>query len=346
MNGTRTRTAGFTIIELLVVVAIIGVLVGMLLPAVQNAREASRRASCVNNLKQMGLAFHSYADSNGRFPASYGWNDPAIADPAGSSWIYKKAWGWGAWLLPQLEEQGLADTLGVCTREFDEALPGNNSADWPAAELAAMQTPISTYLCPSDVSPSLINTAADFCHSNGPDSHKPAKSNYAGVFGYQFPNFYPWYLWHPWYAAQQGTCHWQTGVKLKDVTDGLSKTFLVGERGWSHQAAYWVGVGAVHDEDEWGAPKAVGRNFLFKLNAPLVDRYYQAFSSMHPGGGNFLLSDGGVRFVDDAINFADGLQTDGSPSGWWTAWADLDKSTIGVYQRLGCRNDGQPVGDF
>lgn len=348
MDGPRSGRSGFTIIELLVVIAIIGVLVGLLLPAVQTAREAARRSACTNNLKQIGLAFHNHAEAHGRFPAAYGWNDPAIKASPGFEWYFQqyKAWSWGAWLLPSLEEQALADTLGVFSREFHEALPGNEASAWPAPELAAIRTPLTVYLCPSDPSGELINTAADFSQPGGPDIAKPARSNYAGVYGHQYSNWWPHI--DPKHATQQGLCRGGRGVALKDATDGLSKTFLVGERASTHQAAYWAGVGYVFSEAADSTPKAVGRTFLFKLNCPLLgnDRYYSAFSSLHPGGGNFVFGDGSVRFIQDSIDFRDGLQTDGSPSGWWTAWASLDKSTLGIYQKLGCRDDGQPVADF
>ena len=136
---------------------------------------------------------------------------------------------------------------------------------------------------------------------------------------------------------------------MKDAIDGLSKTMLVGERASVHQAAYWAGVAYVYGEAADSTPKTVGRTFLFKLNCPLLgnDRYYSAFSSLHPNGANFLFGDGSTRFIEDSIDFNDGWDTYyGSPSGWWTSWADLDKSSIGVYQRLGCRDDGQPAGDF
>jgi prepilin-type processing-associated H-X9-DG protein len=206
--------------------------------------------------------------------------------------------------------------------------------------LAAIRTPIDGYLCPSDPAPSKINDTIDFCHSGGPDTTKPAMSNYAGVYAYQYSN---------WGASptagvpqHQGAMRGQQGTRMAEITDGTSNTFAVGERGYTHQAAYWVGVGNVNSEAGWSSPKAVGRVFLFRPNPPILNRYYSAFSSQHPGGLNFVYCDGSVHFIPDTINFNNGAGN----NGWAVPWGNVDKTTIGVYQRLGARNDGQPVGEF
>ena len=336
-RASRSARTGFTLIELLVVIAIIAILIALLLPAVQQAREAARRMSCKNNLKQIGVAMHNFHDTYQELPAGYGFNDIANA----ANWT--KAWGWGARILPFIEQENLYNLLGVGTREFDQALPGNNSSSWPADMVAAIRTPIAIYRCPSDITPGDINTSVDFCHSGGPDSTKPAVSNYVGVYAYQYSN---------WNAAggiseKHGAIGAQEGTGFAEITDGTSNTFLVGERGWDHQAAYWVGVGNTNSEDAWSSPKVVGRSFLMKLNQPLTGRYYSAFSSYHPGGANFLLVDGSVRFISETIQFSNGLDLSGNPHHWSTTFSNIDKSTIGLYQRLGCRDDGQPLsGEF
>lgn len=330
------RKSGFTLVELLVVIAIIGVLVGLLLPAVQAAREAARRMSCSNNLKQLGLGLHLHHDVHQKLPPGYGFRRESDA----AAWT--KAWGWGAQILPFIEQTAMYETLGVGSREFNDALPGNDSSSWPAAELAAIRTTIPAFRCPSDVGEDINNTT-DFCHSGGPDDTKPATSNYVGV--YAFPSS----SWAPGMAtgassAMKGAFTPQEGLNFNAFLDGTSNTLLVGERGWSHEAAYWVGVGNTNSEAAWSSPKAIGRVFLFKLNSPLVGRYYSAFSSYHPGGAHFALADGSVRFITDSINSSDGLDTSGNPFAWWTGYGSIDKTTLGLYQKLGLRDDGQPIG--
>lgn len=326
------RKHAFTLVELLVVIAIIGVLVGLLLPAVQAAREAARRMSCGNNLKQVGLGLHMHHDTFNKLPAAYGFNQQANA----ANW--RKAWGWGARILPFIEQTAIYEQLQVGSKEFDQVMPGNNSATWPALPLEAMRTVIPTYRCPSDVSPD-INTSTDFCHSGGPDDTKPATTNYVGVYAFQFSN------WNAGGAPPKthGALQFQDGNNFNSIQDGLSNTLMVGERGWEHDAGYWVGVGNTNSEDAWSSPKVVGRVFLLKMNGPLVGRYYSSFSSYHQGGAHFLFADGSVHFLTDSIESDDGFDNAGNKTAWNTSYNNLNLTTIGVYQKLGMRDDGVTI---
>ncbi|MCZ2340848.1 MAG: DUF1559 domain-containing protein [Bacteroidales bacterium] len=327
------RKSGFTLIELLVVIAIIAVLIGLLLPAVQKVRESAARAKCTNNLKQLSLGLHAHHDAMGKLPPGYGFNKQSN----GANW--RKAWGWGARILPYIEQQALYDILGVGNREFNDVLPGNTSTSWPAAEVAAMRTPLSVFRCPSEINPNPINTSTDFCHSGGPDSTKPAISNYVGVYAHQYSN---------WNAPNdpnelRGVFTIQRGIALLSIVDGTSNTFMLGERGSQHGAGYWVGVGNTNDEASWSSPKVIGRVFLYKLNTPLTSRYYSAFSSYHQGGANFAFADGSVHFIRDSIDFNDGMTNSGTAVAWYDSYSSINKATLGVYQRLGCRDDSQPI---
>src|SRR5215831_11091079 len=128
-NPTRR---GFTLIELLVVIAIIAVLMALLLPAVQAAREAARRIQCVNNLKQMGIALHSYHEANNTFPMGYvSWNNANME-------LTSPGWGWAALLLSQLEQSSLYNAGNV------------NRAIEHVANATVRTTKLNVYICPSD----------------------------------------------------------------------------------------------------------------------------------------------------------------------------------------------------
>src|SRR5690242_2141557 len=132
----RFRRHGFTLIELLVVIAIIAVLIALLLPAVQSAREAARRAQCINNLKQIGLALHNYSDTTGAFPPG-GINDTGWA----GTW-----WDWLAFILPQMEQTPLYNAINFSLQNINQ--PNANAANDP--QVTVWRSVISSYLCPSD----------------------------------------------------------------------------------------------------------------------------------------------------------------------------------------------------
>jgi len=126
------RVAGFTLVELLVVVAILGILAGLLLPAVQTAREAGRRTACANNMRQIGLAIHHSHDHLSRFPA--GWMGDSADAPG---------WGWASKLLPQFDEQSLHDTIDFRRPIYDPAEPEQHASVRVGV--------LPTFRCPSDV---------------------------------------------------------------------------------------------------------------------------------------------------------------------------------------------------
>src|SRR5438132_1655199 len=130
----KTERDAFTLIELLVVIAIVGVLTGLLLPAVQKARESANRLKCQNNLKQIGLALHNYHDANRSFPPGYRASVPYYDGATDTT----PGWGWGAFILPFIEQ-------GNLDRQLNFNQPVQNSL--------VIQTMVKVYLCPSDFTP-------------------------------------------------------------------------------------------------------------------------------------------------------------------------------------------------
>ncbi len=171
------RSAGFTLIELLVVIAIIAILVALLLPAVQQAREAARRSSCKNNLKQLGLAVHNYHDTYRVLPPGYVTQENSV-DAGGNG--PRSGWAWNAYILPFMEQGPLYDILQ----------PGRTLASDAAATGAsatAMKQPLESFRCPSDVAPVLNSNANQRIHlptetgATTANSTEVASTNYLGV---------------------------------------------------------------------------------------------------------------------------------------------------------------------
>jgi len=146
MNSTLRRT-GFTLVELLVVIAIIAVLIALLLPAVQNAREAANRAQCQNNLKQLGLGLQNYHEIHRCFPPAY----------AASG--FNSGPGWGTFLLPFIEQEALA-------LQVPPGVPFWGGAQAVSTGLDGGQTPLSIFRCPSDTGPMLNPYQGNFAVSN------------------------------------------------------------------------------------------------------------------------------------------------------------------------------------
>jgi prepilin-type N-terminal cleavage/methylation domain-containing protein/prepilin-type processing-associated H-X9-DG protein len=305
----RSRSA-FTLVELLVVIAIIGILVGLLLPAVQAAREAARRMSCSNNVKQIALAMHNYESSHKKFP--FGWNTHGTL--------------WSAMILPYIEQGNLYNTL-----EFSE---WRNWSTNGTPNEAAGGVIIPTFRCPSlpiveqvtsnsgipnrvPISYRVVGannvTSDDWSTRPIPDTQAFERLNLNGMF----------------YACSATT--------FGSITDGTSNTFAIGE---SQTDPFFVKDGQGMDFWAIGSPQAdpcrcTGSNNGTEFSEAAGSTYMQmnlrlrdpgahgrlmelAFGSYHTGGAHFGMADGSVQFVSENIN----LET---------------------YRNLGSRNDGQVV---
>jgi len=286
----RSRS-GFTLVELLVVIAIIGVLVALLLPAVQAAREAARRASCVNNLKQLGLTIHNFHDTNSRMP----YNGDPVSNAGCCSAASRAEWSWIARSLPFLEQANLHSQLRVSQGGFP--------ADSISAPLLRNMPP--GLRCPSDPSDETFTNRAQ--HSG----IAVAGASYAGVSG----SNWAWgdYTYTPPGESNNGLddgngLFFRSDVKKRitfaKITDGLSNTFMVGEdvpmfnvhSGWSY-ANHANGTCAI--PPNVGVP--IGTPAGINSTAGNWPNVY-SFRSMHPGGLQFCKADGSVTFVPETID--------------------------------------------
>ncbi|WP_435017473.1 DUF1559 domain-containing protein [Tundrisphaera sp. TA3] len=298
MRTNHRRLRGFTLIELLVVIAIIAVLIALLLPAVQSAREAARRMQCTNNLKQIGLAIHNYADSTLVFPPGYisayklDGSDPGEAeDDIGPGW------GWGSMILPNLEQRAVFNAINF-------SITMTQTANTTAQTLR-----FNSYLCPSDGPKQLIPVRNE---ENTATVYTVASGNYVGCYG----------LGEVGEAPGRGTGMFYRNSRLgfRDVTDGSSQTFFVGER--SHDLSYVTWTGRAIGGWLFTTPSFEGGRNKFNPDPeesytmiigpiglehqPRTPNYPAAhvedYRSRHPGGVNFLFGDGSVRFIKDSIN--------------------------------------------
>jgi prepilin-type N-terminal cleavage/methylation domain-containing protein/prepilin-type processing-associated H-X9-DG protein len=302
------RSRGFTLVELLVVIAIIGVLVALLLPAVQAAREAARRMSCSNNLKQIALAMHNYADTHKVLPPGCIWIYPFVPPANINDAIDLGNWGWGAMILPFMEQGARQDIMQVLRVTMPTAVDN-------AASRAAMQQKIPSFRCPSDDSRFDLNSGRLFSGFSVL-LQQVATSNYVGVNASGHLRRDP----GPASGLANGILYMNRGSSFGDITDGTSNTAMVGERAWrfrtdaggnqEHRAGVVLGTRGARQNSEQGLADTLGCGF-FKLNftrfrpAPGGSQAdaRRTFSSRHPGGAMFAFADGSVTFVSETITF-------------------------------------------
>jgi prepilin-type N-terminal cleavage/methylation domain-containing protein/prepilin-type processing-associated H-X9-DG protein len=273
--GPPRRRAGFTLIELLVVIAIIAVLIALLLPAVQSAREAARRAQCVNNLSQIVIALQNYDSSHEMLP-------PGVVNPTGPISNAAKGYhhSWVVQILPYIEQANAFRKVDFKAGVYD------------LANSTVRQHSMQSFLCPSDWGPGgsggVAQTSYAACHN---DTEAPIDVTNKGVF----------YL--------------NSHTRYEDIPDGSSFTIFVGEKARTGLELGWMsgtratlrntgtpingGLGggavpippAVDDQDEAPAGGDDG-----------TGSYVGGFSSKHPGGANAAFGDGSVRFLKSSIS--------------------------------------------
>ena len=378
-TADRPQRPAFTLVELLVVIAIIGILIALLLPAVQAAREAARRSQCTNNLKQIGLAIHNYHDTHKCLPPSaVCYNNGTTGDnpPDG-----RAEWGWGTFILPFVEEKPLYDSLMVMDFRLNEVEAG---ATGGLVDGTLLQTPIEAYICPSGKSNptnewktnrQVNGTSAFLGTSNYVCNAGPGTS--ADTSGEGCGGLAPTGWMDRW--ATTGITE-QRHITFADIIDGTSNTFAAGERGDRCKGGVWAGPGGrngILGDDPYNAAgpavpdqfAAVSATCGVRLNGELTTAVFSdmpmrfdgncegGFSSEHPDGAVFALLDGSARFISDLIEFrpvfgwcmhvkrpidpADSSL--GNPLPDTSAGSSNPTNAPGVYQMLGMRDDGDPI---
>ncbi|MBN1909172.1 MAG: DUF1559 domain-containing protein [Pirellulales bacterium] len=300
----RSSTSGrraFTLVELLVVIAIIGILIALLLPAVQAAREAARRIQCGKNLKMIALAVNAYETAHKVFPPGRlgcdGKTSPTAYPAYCGNAVYPSGMAGTSTLvsiLPYMEMQTLFDLFDLSLGPWSDNIP----AAWTPANLAAVAQRPGAYVCPSDNAEPFTTFAA---HTG--DS-PVATGSYAMVLGSKGPPLYD----VPVKYENNGLFQYRIQFAVRDVTDGLSNTLCVGE------------VVDAHTQDSLNMWTAGFRNFsclrstVNPINTPpgmgTLDeswppvKWNAAFGSHHTGGAQFGFADGHVTFITDDIDLA------------------------------------------
>ena len=281
---TEQRKA-FTLLELLVTLAIVLILVSLVLPAVQRAREAARSARCLANLRQIGVALHSYYSTHQIWPCGWVLENPFEATDNG--------WGWLAMLLPQMDGRQLYNGLN-----FDRPV-------WSEANRTVRERLFEGFICPSDryVGPvPLVALRSRFGAAGATRSdeftgdeelvtmYRMGPSSYVGVFGPRDPDDVAYQ------PVSEGTFFLNSAVGAQHLFDGTSATVIVGERASFRLPGTWAGM---DPRDIEGPERVVG----FGAHSPSDPYADEAeFSSRHPGRVHFLFGDGGARAISITID--------------------------------------------
>jgi len=340
---TRARARGFTLIELLVVIAIIAVLIGLLLPAVQSAREAARRIQCVNNMKQLALGQHNYHSANNVFTTSQNF----AMDSTGQLPIHASS-GWRGTLLPYIEPQNLWNAYNTNLLVWD---PENMNT--------IIDTSVDAYHCPSD--PKVAQRFDVGPQFTSADVYMRFAS-YAGNNGVWFNYTRPaslavWPAMQTGASGTNGVMYQLSNVGINDITDGTSNTFLLAE--WAYgklspqdQACWHWWVGYKPGDSVLATMYPINPfNKCTNSGNAVADAYDLAAGSFHPGGANFAMCDGSVRFIKETINtspYNPGNCTITNIQGGNNAWSLIPigqpgYAPLGTYQALSTRNGGEVI---
>ena len=334
-HRTRPDRSGFTLVEVLVVITVIGILVALLLPAVQAARESARRIQCAANLKQLALACHNYADVYGTLPIGI----PQMYDPDPALNFFGPSQSIFVSMLGQLDQQPLFNAVNFSRSIF------------ASANSTIFATGLEVLWCPSDPS---IRMEVEYPFYEDPLKEKIRFSSYAGCTGIWYADLsdYP----DPMNPARvdqiNGLFTANRGIRFAEITDGTSQTMLLSERAHGlltgDDFRYW---------HWWADSVSVDTRFwtIFPMNPfrkipdtpeTYSSAYTSSASSFHPNGAYFAFADGSVRFLKDSI---DSWATD--DTGYPLGVSEDDQgffhvkpgTRLGIYQMLSTRAGNESI---
>jgi prepilin-type N-terminal cleavage/methylation domain-containing protein/prepilin-type processing-associated H-X9-DG protein len=297
-NWDRSARGAFTLVEVLVVISIIGVLLGLLLPAAMRVREAANQTTCRNNLHNIGIALLTYDDTKGHLPPAYEFDEyfperlvvgemQEYEYGEASKWepmITAPGWGWGAFLLPYIEQSAMAD-------QFNWKKPIEHKYNEHIRKFVC-----KTYVCPSDRNTGIFLVLSQLNKPIG----EFATNSYASCYGTggsigELP------------AKGDGLFYRNSKHKISKIPDGASTTLAIGERGASLCQATWLGAISeatvrshptapiFHAAVEEPSTAVMARTGWYPLNSHYTEVY--DFFSPHPATGNFVFADGAVRSI-------------------------------------------------
>lgn len=271
----RSWRRGFTVVEVLTVMAVVVIATVLVLPAIQRSRADARETRCKYHLKQIGLALHNYHETYVTFPP--GWTN-GHSEPAPD-----KRFGWVSAALPFLDQIRLYNEL-----DFDE--PNETSQ-------ALLKTALPVVRCPSDPTPAVNSLRGSW-----------GTANYSGNFGSEpLPRWAPsdysgfWPGQSPTPTTASGLFYLNSRVRIRDIRDGTVNTIMVGERCVDSRAGLWFGVRGNEFEDDQVTDCSPGNE---------INSGDSGYSSFHGGGANFLLVDGSVNFISEDIDSREGTGRD------------------------------------
>lgn len=334
--ASNFHSSGFTLVELLAVIAIIGVLIGLLLPAVQAAREAARRSVCSSRLRQIALAMANYHSASTRFPPG-SLQDTVTCAPASST---PQRAPWTVWILPFIEQAPLYDAFNPTSpaARFAPLLLPSSAAEGTSTTITGQNTPLPIFKCPSDMAHRPGDPSLNYLgvQGGGAESDRVCQAGSTSNLRLRFDN-----------GILFTVASRTAAVDAAKITDGLSKTFLAGESRWWSYGHTNVGYSNYFG---WSSSNRLGTAdqplvlaaAVDPLNNPLVDydasqpwvdaggsftnglylgTHTRCFGSRHPGGCHMAMADGAVVFFNNTIQTT-------------------------LYRSLGSRADGLPVGGF